>query len=60
MQQRLKQVHVELDKTSRGEDRYLDLLTQEHALIKNERLLMDEFQTLESREREQFSKSVQP
>lgn len=55
VQTRLKEIHVELDKTSRGEDRYLNLLTQEHALIKREKLLLDEFKQLERSERDCFT-----
>jgi len=51
----LKEIHVELDKTSRGEDRYLDLLTREHAIIKQEKQLVDEFKRLERGERDCFN-----
>ncbi|CAD6191354.1 unnamed protein product [Caenorhabditis auriculariae] len=34
IQSRLKEIHFDLDRTSRGEDKYLELLTEEHAIIK--------------------------
>jgi len=55
VQQQLKTIHAELDKTSRGEDRYLHLITQEHAIIKQEKQLLDEFQHYEKSEREYFN-----
>ncbi|CAJ0603800.1 unnamed protein product [Cylicocyclus nassatus] len=54
LQSRLKEIHSELDRTSRGEDRYLQLLTEEHALIKKERGLLEQFEVLEAAERESF------
>ncbi|KAK6752627.1 hypothetical protein RB195_003815 [Necator americanus] len=54
LQSRLKEIHTELDRTSRGEDRYLHLLTEEHALIKKERGLLEQFEMLEATERESF------
>src|SRR3569832_2455127 len=55
IQLKLKEIHVELDKTSRGEDQYLHLLTHEHALIKKERSFMDEFKRMERAERDCFT-----
>lgn len=55
MQLKLKEIHLELDKTSRGEDRYLSLITQEHAIIKEEKKCMDDFQFYEKAEREHFA-----
>ncbi|KAK6037159.1 hypothetical protein COOONC_25336 [Cooperia oncophora] len=54
LQSRLKEIHSELDRTSRGEDKYLHLLTEEHAAIKKERTLLEEFEGLEAAEREAF------
>ena len=48
-------IHVELEKTHRGEDRYLVLVTQEHQVLKDEKSLQDEFKMLEKSERECFS-----
>ncbi|KAI6238193.1 Coiled-coil domain-containing protein 51-like, protein [Aphelenchoides fujianensis] len=54
LQNRLKEIHGELDRTPRGNDRWLHLVTEEHAAIKQERALMDEFEVFENREREAF------
>ncbi|WKY07714.1 hypothetical protein Q1695_007297 [Nippostrongylus brasiliensis] len=54
LQSRLKEIHTELDRTSRGEDKYLHLLTEEHAAIKKERTLLEDFEGLEAAEREAF------
>lgn len=54
IQYRLKDVHLELDKVSRGEDRYLKLVTKEHAIIKEETTALAEFSLLEKLERDQF------
>uniref|UniRef100_A0A914WSS1 Coiled-coil domain-containing protein 51 n=1 Tax=Plectus sambesii TaxID=2011161 RepID=A0A914WSS1_9BILA len=54
IQYRLKEIHSDLDKTSRGEDRYLQLLTEEHKIIKEERHLLDDFQGYENEERNSF------
>ncbi|MCP9265660.1 hypothetical protein DINM_021005 [Dirofilaria immitis] len=42
LQIRMKQIHSELDRFSRGDDKYLRLLTEEHAVIKSEQLLIAE------------------
>ncbi|GMR48092.1 hypothetical protein PMAYCL1PPCAC_18287, partial [Pristionchus mayeri] len=54
IQGRLKEIHFDLDRTSRGEDKYLELLTEEHATIKRERSLLESFESYESAEREAF------
>jgi chromosome segregation ATPase len=54
LQGRLKDIHSELDRTPRGDDRYLHLITEEHAAIKKEQGLLDEFEVLENKEREAF------
>ncbi|KAE9556121.1 hypothetical protein FO519_000609 [Halicephalobus sp. NKZ332] len=54
IQGRLKDIHSELDRTPRGDDRYLHLLTEEHAAIKQEQALLAEFESIESAEREAF------
>jgi hypothetical protein len=54
LQARLKDIHGELDRTPRGDDRYLYLITEEHAAIKKENALLDEFELLENCEREAF------
>lgn len=55
IQKKVKDIHMELEKTHRGEDRYLVLVTQEHQVLKEERNLHDEFKLLEKKERECFS-----
>jgi len=55
VQTRLKEIHAELDKTARGEDRYLTLLTQEHSIIKLEKQLLHDFRRLERAERDSFT-----
>ncbi|KAH6928206.1 hypothetical protein HPB50_012582 [Hyalomma asiaticum] len=55
LQSQLKEIHAELDKTHRGEDRYLTLITQEHAIIKEERSLLEQFKNLEKAERDYFA-----
>lgn len=54
IQSRLKEIHFDLDRTSRGEDKYLQLLTEEHQIIKKERELLNSFEGLETAEREAF------
>ncbi|KAK0397742.1 hypothetical protein QR680_002247 [Steinernema hermaphroditum] len=51
---RLEEIHSELNRTSRGEDKYLHLLTEEHATMKKERKLLEEFEMIENKEREAF------
>ena len=51
----LKDIHLELEKTHRGEDRYLVLVTQEHQVLKDEKQLQEEFKQFEKTERECFS-----
>ncbi|XP_013781136.1 coiled-coil domain-containing protein 51-like [Limulus polyphemus] len=51
----LKDIHRELDKTSRGEDHYLTLISQEHSIIKEEENLIEEFKQLDNNERDYFS-----
>ncbi|GAB6026147.1 hypothetical protein CHUAL_012343 [Chamberlinius hualienensis] len=51
---KLKDIRLELDKTSRVEDRYLQLVTKEHSIIKEERKLQEELRNYEKEERERF------
>ena len=53
---KLKGLHAELEKTHRGEDKYLTLVTEEHSILKEERDLLLNFQQTERQERECFSK----
>lgn len=55
MQDEVKGIHAELEKTHRGEDRYLTLVTQEHNILKEERAMVAEFQHHERKERECFA-----
>lgn len=54
LQNHLKDIHSELDRTSRGDDRFLHLLTEEHSAIKKERVLLQEFEEAETIERDTF------
>jgi len=55
VQKRIKDIHLEFEKTHRGEDKYLALVTQEHQVLKEERNLLEEFKFFEKAEREYFS-----
>lgn len=44
-----------MEKTYRGEDKYLTLVTQEHQVLKEEKALLEDFNQLEKRERECFA-----
>ncbi|XP_055338034.1 mitochondrial potassium channel-like [Paramacrobiotus metropolitanus] len=55
VQNKLKEIRAELDRTSRGEDKYLELVTQEHRLVKEERSLETVLEHSESRERDRFA-----
>ncbi|XP_040571437.1 mitochondrial potassium channel [Lepeophtheirus salmonis] len=55
LQNSIKTIHSELEKTFRGEDRYLVLVTQEHQVLKEEKLCLEEFKRLERVERDRFS-----
>ncbi|XP_063217211.1 uncharacterized protein LOC134527993 [Bacillus rossius redtenbacheri] len=55
IQNQLKDLYAELDKTTRGEERYLHLITQEHSILKEERQFASEFQQAEREERDYFS-----
>jgi len=55
IRKRIKDIHLELEKTHRGEDRYLVLVTQEHNVLKEEKSYTEAFTTFEKGEREFFS-----
>ncbi|XP_003741044.1 coiled-coil domain-containing protein 51 [Galendromus occidentalis] len=55
IQKSLREIHAELDKTARGEDRYLQLITKEHSLLKEDRALLAEFRATEKQEYDNFS-----
>ncbi|EFO25608.2 hypothetical protein LOAG_02878 [Loa loa] len=54
LQIRMKEIHSELDRFSRGDDKYLRLLTEEHAVIKSEQLLMAEVRKADEAEKAAF------
>lgn len=55
IQSKLKDLWAELDNTSRGEERYVHLITQEHSILKEEKRAAQEFQSCEREERECFA-----
>lgn len=55
IQAKLKDLWAELDNTSRGEERYVHLITQEHSILKEERRAVQEFQQYEREERDCFA-----
>ncbi|XP_014273572.1 mitochondrial potassium channel [Halyomorpha halys] len=55
IQNKLKEIYSELDTTTRGEERYLQLITAEHAILKEERKLNAEFALVEREERDGFT-----
>lgn len=55
IQSKLKDLWAELDNTSRGEERYVHLITQEHSILKEEKRAVQEFQSHEREERECFA-----
>ncbi|RZF36160.1 hypothetical protein LSTR_LSTR013384 [Laodelphax striatellus] len=55
VQNKLKDIYAELDNTTRGEERYLQLITQEHSVLKEERRLTEEFNQIEREERDCFT-----
>uniref|UniRef100_A0A0R3RMU3 ING domain-containing protein n=1 Tax=Elaeophora elaphi TaxID=1147741 RepID=A0A0R3RMU3_9BILA len=54
LQIRMKQIHSELDRFSRGDDKYLRLLTEEHAVIKSEQVLIAEVKKADEAEKAAF------
>ncbi|XP_010765652.1 mitochondrial potassium channel [Notothenia coriiceps] len=55
LQVRLKEVRDRLDRVSREEAHYLELATQEHRLLQEERRLRTAYENAEGSEREKFS-----
>ena len=56
IQAKLKAVRSELERTPRGDDRYLELVTEEHTIIKQENSVVNGLQNLERLERDKFSR----
>lgn len=54
-QNKLQDLHAELDRIPIGDDKFLGLITQKHAVIKEERRLKEEFKLFEKNERENFA-----
>jgi len=54
IQNKLKDIRNELLNTSRSEDRYIELVTQEHALLKQENIIIDRVNYSEKEERDSF------
>ncbi|KAL3982466.1 Exocyst complex component Sec3 family protein [Acanthocheilonema viteae] len=54
LQIRMKEIHSELDRFSRGDDKYLRLLTEEHAIIKSEQLLIADVRKADEAEKAAF------
>ncbi|ESO00173.1 hypothetical protein HELRODRAFT_143063, partial [Helobdella robusta] len=55
IQNRLKDIHVRLDKLQRGDERYLILLTEEHDVLRNEKKLMQDLRHWEQAEHDHFA-----
>ncbi|XP_050411892.1 mitochondrial potassium channel [Patella vulgata] len=55
IQSRLKSISTELDKTNRGDDRYLDLVKTEHSIIREEYEMIENLKGTEKSERESFA-----
>jgi hypothetical protein len=55
IQSKLKDLYAELDNTTRGEERYVHLITQEHSVLKEEKAAVQQFQRYEREEREYFA-----
>lgn len=54
IQNKLKDIRNELLNTSRSEDRYIELVTQEHSLLKQENYIIDQVNYSEKEERDSF------
>lgn len=54
IQNKLKDIRNELLNTPRSEDRYIELVTQEHALLKQENYVIDQVNYSEKEERDSF------
>lgn len=55
LESRLKELHAEMQNTMKGDDKYLQLCTEEHKLIIQERALRTLFSDAEREERELFA-----
>lgn len=55
IQSKLNDLYAELDNTTRGEERYVQLITREHIILKDEKAAVQQFQRYEREEREYFA-----
>ncbi|KAK7482799.1 hypothetical protein BaRGS_00025965 [Batillaria attramentaria] len=55
IQSRLRAVSAELEKTNRADERYLDLVRNEHSIIREENDVVSNIRNLEKAERESFA-----
>ena len=55
VQAKIKNLHTELERTHRGEDKYLELVTLEHTVLREERTYIEQLSLQERNEREAFS-----
>jgi len=55
MRAKIRELNSELETTSRGDDKYVQIITQEHRLLKEERHLMEQLKFIENGERDLFS-----
>ena len=55
IQSRLRSISAELEKTNRADERYLDLVQKEHAVIREENEVVSKIRHLEKAERESFA-----
>lgn len=56
VQAKIKNLHTELERTHRGEDKYLELVTLEHTVLREERTYIEQLSLQERNEREAFSR----
>lgn len=52
---KLKEIHAQLDKVQRGDERYLSLLTEEYEILKDEKKLIVDLGSYEQLERDNFA-----
>lgn len=55
LQLKLRTIHTDLDKTSRGDERYLELLTEEHKILRSENSVTTNLENEEENERGCFA-----
>ena len=53
---KIKNIRTELERTYRGDDKYLELVTEEHQVLKEEHIMREQLSQMERVEREMFSK----